>query len=64
MCHPTSKLDTEALAQIFIPYSESVRERKSVGEDRGAYNDLVWNRVLYRGKVDGKLRRSGYRFHH
>ena len=33
------KLDTEALAQIFIPYSERIRDRKAVGEDRRAYND-------------------------
>ena len=56
------KLDTEALAQIFLPYSERVKERKSVGENRRAYNDLAWNRVLDREKVDGKLKRSGYRY--
>ena len=28
------------------------------------YNDLVWNRVLDREKMDKKLKISGYRFHH
>lgn len=58
-CHV--KLDTEAMAQIFVPYKQAVRERKTA-EDRTAYNDLVWNRLLDRPKVDRKSRK--YRFHH
>ena len=58
------QIDTEALAQIFIPHSERVMERKSAGDERKAYNDFVWNRVFDRRKVDRKVKKSGFRFHH
>ena len=60
-CH--CKIDTEAAAQIFLSYSERVRERKAV-EDRKAYNNVVWSKVLHLDRVNRKLRNAGFRFHH
>lgn len=60
-CH--CKIDTEAAAQIFLSYSERVRERKAV-EDRKTYNDVVWSKVLHLDRVNRKLRNAGFRFHH
>lgn len=60
-CHV--KLDTEALAQIFVPYKKAVEARKAAGtSNRMNYNDWVWGHVLNRRVVDGKSRK--YRFHH
>ncbi len=60
-CH--CKLDTEAVAQLVIPYAERVELRKSTS-DRRNYNDLVWSRVLRMELLNKKLGRSGYSFHH
>ena len=50
------KLDTEALAQIFVPYKKAVEARKAA--NRLIYNDWVWGHVLSRRVVDGKSRKS------
>jgi hypothetical protein len=57
-CHV--KLDTEAIAQCFVPYKEAVKARKDA-PDREAYNDWVWSFILDRNKVNCKSRK--YRFH-
>ena len=56
------KIDTETLAQLFVPYKEAVTARKDA-PTRSAFNDWVWDRLLDRRKVDRKLRK-GFRFHH
>ena len=40
-----SKIDTESVAQIFMPYTERVAARKEVASRN---SDLVWDRVLKR----------------
>ena len=55
------KLDTEAVAQCFLPYKAAMEARKSA-PDREIYNDYVWNPLLDRKKVDGKTRK--FKFHH
>lgn len=62
-CIPKNlKIDTETLAQISIPYKETVAARKEF-TSRSCYNDWVWNRFLDRKTVDRKLR-NGFTFHH
>ena len=58
-CHV--KLDTEVIAQCFVPYKEAVKVRKDA-PDREAYNNWVWSFILDRKKVNRKSRK--YRFHH
>ena len=61
LCHV--KFDTEAMAQLFIPYKTCVEARKSFGpEGRKEYNDWVWNSIVDRKKVDSKSRK--FSFHH
>ena len=60
-CH--CKFDTEAMAQLLLPYKTCVEERKARGKDgRKEYNDWVWNAFVDRKKVDSKLKK--FRFHH
>ena len=57
------KLDTEALAQIFVPHRKAAEARKAAGiSNRLHYNDWVWGHVINRRVVDGKSRK--YKFHH
>ncbi len=61
-CH--SKFDTEAIAQLFVPHSQRKRERKEAGEDRKAYNEKVWTKILRLEKVNAKMKNAGFSFHH
>ena len=60
-CHV--KLDMECLGELLIPWKERTKQRKEAS-DREAYNNWVWNIILDRRKVNRKLSRSGFRFHH
>ena len=56
-----SKFDTEAAAQLFVPYKERVKARE-LAMDRKDFNDWVWSKVV---NVDRLVRRfKGFRFHH
>ena len=61
-CH--SKFDTEAIGQLFVPNSQRKRERKEAGEDRKAYNEKVWTKILRLEKVNAKMKNAGFSFHH
>lgn len=62
-CH--CKLDTEAVAQIFVPNKQRLEMRKvACDRKRKIYNTLVWKRILKMHIVDKKLRNSGFKFHH
>ncbi len=60
-CH--CKVDTEGALEMFTPYSERVKLRKSFGkEDRKAFNDAVWEEILDSKKVAKKSK--SFKFHH
>jgi len=59
-CH--FKLDTDAVAQLFIPYKQRVEMRTSF-PDRKEFNNLVWKKVLKLELLNKKLR-GGWTFHH
>ncbi len=60
-CH--CKVDTEGALEMFTPYSERVKLRKSFGkEDREAFNDAVWEEILDSKKVAKKSK--SFKFHH
>ena len=60
-CH--FKLDTECVAQLFMTVKERTSLRKEF-DDRKAFNEEVWKRVLNMDVVKRKLCNSGWTFHH
>lgn len=57
------KMDTETVAQAFVPYSERIDARRKA-IDRKAFNEWVWSRVLQMEKISKKMRKKGFSFHH